>query len=502
MTFFFMIAFYSSGNAQNEFPVRAFHIDLRIQVMKMSALKAFALKLSKGGINTIIMEWEANYPFVKHAVISGRYHYTQEEVRSFVSYCSSIGIDVIPLQQSFGHVEYILKHYRYADLREDQKDYSQINPLKEEEAKALFTDLFKEMISTHASPYIHIGGDETYLLGHSEASREKVKKVGMARLYGDYIGMICNIVVSLGKRPVLWADIAMKYPEALKLLPKETILVDWNYGWDLNRFGDHQKLMSYGFEIWGAPALRSHPDNYFLTDWSKHFKNIADFIPQSAKLGYKGMVMTSWSTSGVYSPVFETDRDIYYLHAIRHVYPLTGFNILADAYLYSLNHGLQLNPREFIERYATTQYGLNGTDAKLFRTALTVKPVEIVQGKIMDSPLSISQLVDSAAQVAEIFKTLKPVKNIPEFEHYRLMSDIRLQYLKYMKVEMAFNADSFNAAMIPGLLKELKALDTDGIDERFIRLNQDSYYLPELKEENKLRNEKIKALYETLSSNR
>jgi len=498
----FSIQLYAATIAKDEFQVRGFHLDLRIQVMKMPALKAFALKLSKSGINTLIMEWEATYPYTKHAVISNRYHYTVDEVKSFVSYCSSIGIDVVPLQQSFGHVEYILKNYRYANLREDQKDYSQINPIKEAEAKALFTDLFKDMISTHQSPYIHVGGDETYLLGHSEESKEKVKKLGMARLYGDYIKMICDVVVSLGKRPILWADIAMKYPEALKSLPKQTVLVDWNYGWALDRFGDHQKLMSYGFEIWGAPALRSSPDNYFLTDWNKHFKNIIDFIPQSAKLGYKGMVMTSWSTSGVYSPVFETHNDIYYLHAIRHVYPLTGYNILIDAYLSSLNNGLQLDQDSFIEKYAIENYGLSKADAIKFKETLRVKAFEINQGKVVGEEKSFRELLDSAKQVSDILHALKPSKKKLEFGHYRLMADIRLQYLSYMKIELAVNSIDFRVDMIPGLLRELKALNTKAIDRQFIKLNQNTFYLSELKEENELRNKKIKLLYNTLTNQR
>jgi hypothetical protein len=93
-------------------------------------------------------------------------------------------------------------------------------------------------------------------------------------------------------------------------LPKQTILVDWNYGWDMNNFGDHQKLVESGFQVWGAPAIRSHPDNYFLTEWEKHFKNIHDFIPVCRQLGYTGIIMTSWSTSGEYSTVWEASDDL------------------------------------------------------------------------------------------------------------------------------------------------------------------------------------------------
>ena len=440
-----VIAGLTKGNYANAqaikdpFVVKGFHLDLRIQAMPMPALKNLVLQLSKGGVNTIIMEWEATYPFKDEPMIPNRYAYTRQEIVSFIAYCTSLKIDVIPLQQSFGHVEYILRNYKYAALREDQKDYSQVNPLKEDLARKLFTNLYKDLISTHNSPYIHIGGDETYLLGHSEESKQKIKAVGIGRLYGDYIKMLCDIVVSLGKRPVLWADIALKYPEALKDLPKETIFVDWNYGWDLNMFGNHEKLMQSGFEIWGAPAIRSHPDNYFLTQWEKHFNNIRDFVPMARKLGYKGIVITSWSTSGLYSPVFETTKDIVDLYAIRRVYPISGFNMLIAAFLESLKNTEPLAVVHFVENYCKITYGFNKQQADSFWKALTQAPYEINQGKLLKAGVTVEQLLDSAKNTLDVLNELKPLNNKTEFEHYRLMAAIRVQYLKYEQIEIKAN---------------------------------------------------------------
>ncbi len=484
------------------FLVKGFHLDLRIQVMTMPALKAFAKKLSDNGMNTLVMEWEATYPFKNHPLIQNRYAYTPEEIKSFIAYCNSINLDVIPLQQSFGHVEYILRHYKYKELREDQKDYSQINPLKEDLAKALFTDLFKDLINTHTSQYIHIGGDETYLLGHSEASKKKVAAVGKGRLYGDYIKLLCDIIVSLGKRPVLWADIALKYPDALKGLPKETVFVDWNYGWDTNMFGDHDKLMQSGFEIWGSPSIRSHPDNYFLTQWEKHFNNIKDFIPVARDFGYKGMVMTSWSTSGLYSTVLETTKDIVDLYAIRRLYPITGFNMIIDAYFEAAKSAKPLDIHAFIHKYANDKYGFDDQQTNVFWSALKAAPYEINQGVISKRSVSISQLLDSAKNASVILKELKPKANKKEFEHYRLMADIRVQYLTYMSLELQANSPDFKQEDVPAVLKQLKALNTAKLDKRFIKLNKDSFFKAELDVENKLRNSKINILYNRLSGNK
>src|SRR3954449_4799085 len=95
-----LLLFAQPSTAQEkDFVVKGFHLDLRVQVMKMDALKAFAKKLSEQGINTLVMEWEGTYPFESQPLISNKYAYTKEEIKSFIGYCSSNGIDVIPLQQ-------------------------------------------------------------------------------------------------------------------------------------------------------------------------------------------------------------------------------------------------------------------------------------------------------------------------------------------------------------------------------------------------------------------
>lgn len=492
----------SLATASHDFKVKGFHLDLRIQVMTIPALKSFAKKLSENGINTLVMEWEATYPFKKHPLVANRFAYSREEVIDFIAYCNQLKIDVIPLQQSFGHVEYILRHPRYRDFREDQKDYSQVNPIKEDLNRELFTELYQDLISTHTSEYIHIGGDETYLLGHSPESKKKAEELGKGRLYGDFIKLLCDIVVGLGKRPVLWADIALKYPDALEGLPKETVFVDWNYGWDINMFGDHNNLLKSGFEIWGAPALRSHPDNYFLTQWEKHFHNIRDFIPLARGFGYTGLVMTSWSTSGLYSTVWESTRDIIDLYAIRRVYPITGFNMLIGAFFEGVNNSKPLDVGQFVLQYAQQQYGFDHQQAKDFWSALKAIPYEIVQGRISSPNVSMSTFLDSAKMVSSTMHRLQPISNKQEFEHYRLMADIRLQYLTYMDIEKRVNSADFREEDVPEVLAALEALNTDDLDKRFIRLNTDDLFEGELRQENKYRNSKIRLLHQRLSRNK
>jgi hypothetical protein len=472
----------SLAQPQSDFPVKAFHLDLRIQVMSLPALEAFAQKLHAGGINTLIMEYEGTYPFEKHPLISNRFAYTKAEIVSFVKYCKSLDIDVIPLQQSFGHVEYILRHERYAGLKEDDKALSQVCPLRTVEDSLLFTDLYTELSQTHPSPYIHIGCDETYLLGHCERCRKKVAEEGISKLYIDYVSMLCNIVLKLGKKPILWADMILKYPDAVNRLPKGTILVDWNYGWSMDHFGDHRKLLASGYTVWGAPAIRSSPDNFYQTKWAKHFENIRDFIPACRQMGYPGMVLTSWSTSGAYSYTYESEGELSDLQATRHVYPITGFNILIAAYFQSLKQQAPLDIPTFVAGYCQKQYGFNAGQSETFWRALT----------------------DTGITAAQTLRTLHPSANSSEYDHYILMADIRTEHLLFERIVTEANAPDVTpggAAALAARLRTLLAADSS-IARRFTALNKTILYPAELNSENALRTFRIRDLYNRLNKTR
>lgn len=480
-----------------QFKIRAFHIDMRIQVMKLGALKKLAYQLHQQGINALIMEWEGAYPYKDETIISNQYAYKRSEITEFIRYCHSLHMDVIPLQQTFGHVEYILKHYKYANLREDKKDFSQVCPTELDSCRVLFTKLLKDMAETHGSPYIHIGGDETFLLGHCEKCQRKVAKVGLSGLYFDYIKMICDIVVSLGKKPVLWADIALHYPEKIKLLPKQTVFVDWNYGWDLSYFGDHTQLLNSGYEIWGAPALRSEPDNFYITQWEKHFQNIRDFIPQMRKLNYQGAVMTSWSTSGAYSTVFDSNNDPVALYPIRRVYPLSGFNLLINAYTAALKTDAPLNIDTFIQNYCQTHYGITRASARQFQKALFMAPYTVINGKVQsEQNIPLAKLTDSAALALKILNAIKPKTSNTEYGHYLLMAEIRYCYLKTLQVEAQMNGNNFNMQTARKLIPVLSALKHRSVelDKKFAKLNGDFLCDGELTEESELRNAKLNSL--------
>lgn len=499
-----ILLFLSAGNRvfssdKTDFPVRGFHIDLRCQIMTMPALKSFAKDLSEFGINTIIMEWEATFPFISNATLSNKYAYREQEIDSFIDYCTTLGIDVIPLQNCFGHAEYILSHDRYSNIKEDRKEVSQVCPMKEEECIEIFSDIFKEVAAKHPSKYFHIGGDETYLLGSCKLCSQKAAEVGKSKLFVDYVKAMCKIVSDLGKQPILWADVILKYPEAVSELPDNAIFVDWNYGWKNNHFGDIEKLYQAGVTFWGAPSIRSHPDNLYLTQWNKHFRNQEVFIPYCREKNYQGVVMTSWSNGGTYGFLYDTNWEVIQMYPIRYVYPLSGFRISVASYAHALKTEGAINSQQFVITYAGERFGFTEKEGQLLWEILASPQEEVFKGKDLNKK-DVTEILADTKMLRSNLYSLNPKSNIKEFEHYKLMFDIRVQYLMFKEVERDYESSSFSRELAPLFIKRLEPLvkEAKNIDERFISLNTGFLHHQELVEINGLRTEKLYKVYEVL----
>ena len=486
---------YGQEKTPSDFAVKAFYIDCRAQVMTVSAIKKFAEDLSKKGINALLIEYEATFPFEKHATLCNSFAYSRQDIKEIVDYCGGLGIEVIPLQNCFGHCEYILRHDRYIKLREDWKEVSQVCPLKIKEAKRVFGEIFREVAALHPSKYFHIGADETYLLGSCKECSKKNK----SRLFVDYVKAMCEIVEKMGKTPMIWADIILKHPEVAGELPKNLIYVDWNYGWDPNRFGNLDNIFKLGAKVWGATALRSSPDNVYLTDWKNHFDNIKTFIPFARAHGYEGIVQTSWSTSGTYGFHYDLGCEILEMYPIRQVYPMSGFQILVDAFCKAAAAEDALDTDKFILSYAAERYGLSEKDSSIFLSYFNLPQARVRGGRDANGVV-MAQLLKDIVSLKGNFDKIAAHKNAEEFAHYRLMLDLRVNYLLYKQIEFEYNSQDYDISKAEGLLKRLEAImaQSDKLSESFLKLN-DGYLKPgQLKDINSFRTKKMGALYGNL----
>ncbi len=486
------------------YDIRGFYVDARHEVMTIDALKAYADQLSKAGINTLLMEYEATFPFKKHATLRNEYAYTEDEIKDFVAYCADRGIDVIPLQNCFGHCEYILRHERYRALREDKKEISQVCPLAEEEAKKIFREIFAEVAALHPSQYFHIGADETRLLGRCPKCAAKVAEQGVSKLFVDYVKIMAEIVLEMGKTPVMWADIILKHPEAVGELPKELIFIDWNYGWDVNRFGSVQTLIDAGVKMWGATAFRSGPDHIYLTQWEKHLKNLTDFIPFGRQSGYWGMINTSWSTSGEYGYHYDGAFSMpNNMQPIRSVYPQIGMNMLVEAFCEAVQSDEPLDGKKFAFDYACRRFGLKKADAETV-VAYYFMPQQVISASGKDKlGKPIADVLSEAIAMRDQLAAITPKKNAEEFEHLKLMLDLRINYLQFRQIEIEYELPSYDISKASQLLERLEPVVKESyeLDKRFIAACDGYLKDGQAEKINAERSERMRWLYNVLVQN-
>lgn len=383
------------------FDVRAVYVDHRTQVQTLPALEQLAKKAAEGGMNALVMEWEATFPFEDNATLCNRFAFSKSEVRDFINFCQRLGVDVIPLQNCFGHAEYILRHERYAGLREDAKD--------------------------------------------------------------------------LGKTPVIWADILLRYPEAAGLLPSDLVVVDWNYGWRPDRFGSIDPLLEKGITMWGASALRSSPDNIYLTQWDKHFRNLREYIPFCREKGFSGIIQTSWSTSGTYGYVWDY-KSVTDIVPVREVYPSQAFDILWQAFFEAVERTEPLRD-DFITDYLAAHFGLAPRDAASL-AGYFMQPQRSVSGKDF-SRQAIDAELAGALSLRELVCSVSPRKNKSDYAHLCLMADIRIHYLRFKEVERAWETGEIGREELPVKLKPL-IRESDRLRRRFVRLNKKALKDPSL----------------------
>lgn len=210
---------------------RCYHIDLKKGSGGVGDIKRTLKRLRLLRYNAVLIEYENRIRLECLPGTEAPDAFSPDEVREIVRYAEENGIRVIPLLQSFGHLEYLLSKPAYRKYSESQTDFSQFCPLNEA-AFELWKKAFDEMRSLHPdSEYFHIGGDETRQLGKCPVCSKFVKDHSREELFFQHISRVCQYAVSQGVRPILWHDMLARAGrfDLLAKLPKETVLLYWEY---------------------------------------------------------------------------------------------------------------------------------------------------------------------------------------------------------------------------------------------------------------------------------
>ena len=137
---------------------RLVHIDLKGAPPKMEFLLKFLKLIKDWGATGILIEYEDTFPFdgILKDVSAGN-HYTKSDIYNLLIKCKELKLEVIPLVQTFGHMEFILKHGQFAHLRDNSIMPESICPCHEQ-AMHIISLYIDQVMALHKDiKHLHIG---------------------------------------------------------------------------------------------------------------------------------------------------------------------------------------------------------------------------------------------------------------------------------------------------------------------------------------------------------
>lgn len=296
-------------------PLRCDHYDLRTIHPTYSHLSEYIRVMAAYKINGLLIEYEDKLPFTDLKMLCHPNGLTDRQLQELLRTAHDNFIEIIPLQQTFGHLEYVLKHPEFIHLREQPNHVAELCPLKEESFE-LVCRLLKEISQMHpSSRYLHLGGDEVWSIGACDTC--KSCGLSSSALFIRYMNRLAEYTVALGKIPIIWHDMLKDATqEELSRLNKRIVIGIWIYS------GRHMreralklivKFREAGLNVLGAPSVRCWDDsaaqNYPVT--AKRLYNLSQWLDTNQKHSLAGLIFTNWSASfslGNPYGLFETTR--------------------------------------------------------------------------------------------------------------------------------------------------------------------------------------------------
>ncbi len=217
-----------------------------------------------------------------------------KEIERLAKQFSPKGFRIIPFINTLGHMEGFIRAEGGQWLAEapTARGSAQVCPSRKE-VVTFVRGLVDDVIRTFDDAWIHLGGDEAHQLGQCPKCEKRVKKVGEGGLYGEYYRDLCEHVLEKGRTPCLWADMVLAHPEALKMLPKETVLFNWQYSDDPSP--TTKKLLKAGFKVVNCPSVHTYDATWCHLPLTQ--QNIDDHVKAAKELKTEGVLVTSWEFS-------------------------------------------------------------------------------------------------------------------------------------------------------------------------------------------------------------
>ncbi len=289
-----------------DFPARGVMLDIsRDKVPTLETVKMLVDRLASWKVNQLQLYTEHTFAYRQHSEVwKTATPFSAQDILELDVYCRERFIELVPNQNSFGHLKRWLKHPQYAALAEMPEEF--IAPWGKEKGPfslcptdpgslELISSLYDELLPNFSSRMVNVGCDETFDLGQGR-SKEECMQRGSGRIYLDYLLSIYHDLKRRGYTMQFWADILQTYPELMVELPKDVIALEWGY--EANHPFEERtaRLQNAGIPFYVCPGTSSW--NSLVGRTRNALDNLLCAAESGLRHGATGYLNTDWGDNG------------------------------------------------------------------------------------------------------------------------------------------------------------------------------------------------------------
>lgn len=282
----------------------------RDRVPTMETLEGLVELFAGWKLNELQLYTEHTFAYAGHEEVwRGLDPLTPADIRHLDAFCGERHIELVPNQQSFGHMHRWLTHARYRPMAEcpdglehpfspDAEPFS-LCP-GDPRSLAFLEDLYDQLLPCFSSRELHVGFDETFDLGQGR-SREDCQARGIGRVHLDFLKAVHRLVEARGKRTWFWADIVLNHPEVHADLPANAVACSWGYeaGHDFDQ--ELSRLAEAGVDAIACPGTSTWKS--FAGRPNNMRANIRHAAQAAARHAALGILTTDWGDQGHLQPL-------------------------------------------------------------------------------------------------------------------------------------------------------------------------------------------------------
>lgn len=275
----------------------------------LEVLKDFVDRLAFWKINRFQLYMEADFAFSDaSAVLEDRSPYTPQEIRSLDQFARERHVQLVPNQQSFGHLHAWLRHPQWNSLAEVpegvEHPFSKVREpfslaANDPRSFQFVEHLYNELLPCFSSDLVNVGLDETFDLGLG-ASKALCEERGKAQVYVEYLNRIHGMLTQRGKRMQYWGDIVLKTPELIPQLPRDATAMVWGYEPDFPFEEQLPLFAASGLPFQVCPGTSSW--NSLGGRVASAFGNLRKAARCASESGAQGILITDWGDRGHLQP--------------------------------------------------------------------------------------------------------------------------------------------------------------------------------------------------------